>query len=110
MKEPSPEPPSSSMSDLSELVSRARTNAPARQLELIPCAWVGCEKLFAPRYPGQRFHSGACRAAYSREIGLTGKLKSSRRLTRGISLVFHTDDVGVLDAPIGTRFRLVREP
>ena len=90
--------------------SRARTNAPARQLELIPCAWVGCGIVFSPRYPGQRFHTGACRAAYSREIGITAELKSSRRLVRGVRIMLDTNDEAVLDAPLGTRFRLVREP
>jgi hypothetical protein len=79
------------------------------QTALSVCAWPGCALLFAPRFPGQRFHSGKCRAAYSREIGVTATTVSVRRLKTRISITLHTTDEGVLDAPIGTRYRLVRE-
>lgn len=96
--------------DAEESPPRARTQSLSKQLELTPCAWVGCAQLFHPRNPAQRFCTGKCRAAHSREVGLVGTLVSSRRLRRRISLIIHTEDAGVLDAPLGTRFRLVREP
>jgi len=99
------------MTQVTELAPRARTNVPeGAQAELVVCAWPGCAALFSPRFPGQRFHTGKCRAAYSREIGLTATTVSVRRLKTRISVTLHTVDAGMLDAPIGTRFRLVREP
>lgn len=80
------------------------------QLEMIACAWIGCGQLFAPRNPTQKFHADKCRAAYSREVGLVGATVSVRRLKTRNSVTLHTTDERVLDAPLGTRYRLVREP
>jgi hypothetical protein len=72
------------------------------------CAY--CNRLYTPRNANARFCKAACRAAYSREIGLVGTAVSVRRLKRSISIVIHTADGRALDAPLGARFRLVREP
>lgn len=66
--------------------------------------------LFQPSHAAQKFHAPKCRAAYSREIGLVGHIASARRLRKSISIVIHTTDERALDAPLGTRFRLVKEP
>lgn len=78
------------------------------QAELIPCAY--CHALFEPTKPGQRFCLPKHRASYAREIGIVGATVSLRRLKTRISVTLHTTDEAVLAAPLGTRFRLVREP
>lgn len=78
------------------------------QAELIPCAY--CRALFSPKAPGQRFCLPKHRAAYAREIGIVGATVSLRRLKRRIRVALDIDDEAVLAAPLGTRFRLVREP
>lgn len=88
--------------------SPPRTRTDTAQGTMIPCAC--CHTLFAPKVPAQRFCKPAHRAAYAREVGIVGTLVSSRRLRRRISVTIHTEDSAVLEAPIGTRFRLVREP
>ena len=89
---------------------RARTEAIQQQIELIACAWIGCGRLFAPKYPGQKFHSGPCRAAYSREHGIRIKLTSSRRLKRSVKLAGVTDNFAALDLPIDGEYMLVKVP
>lgn len=95
---------------MTESAPRARTPSPTDQLQMIRCAWPGCGILFTPRNPVQRFHADRCRAAYSREVGIVGVTVSVRRLKTRVSVTLHTADEHVLDAPLGTRFRLVREP
>lgn len=95
---------------MTESAPRARTDGPSQQLEMIPCKWVGCGIMFSPRNPAQKFHADKCRAAYSREVGIVGTTVSVRRLKTRVSVTLHTADEHVLDAPLGTRFRLVREP
>lgn len=84
------------------------TRTDDNQAEMIPCAY--CRGLFAPKAPGQRFCLPKHRAAYAREIGIVGSLVISRRLKRRIRVALDIDDEAVLAAPLGTRFRLVREP
>lgn len=102
--------PMMTLRERSKVEAEAHSTRTPQQTELTECAWQGCRELFSPRFPGQRFHLAKCRAAYARHIGMVGTLVSSRRLRRRISLIIHTEDAGVLDAPLGTRFRLVREP
>lgn len=88
---------------------RTGTDAASEQKQLTACAWTGCHALFSPRFPGQKFHSPKCKAAYAREVGLVATLKHSRRLKRGRSFIVHTGDDD-RDPPLGTRFLLVRLP
>lgn len=86
----------------------ASTRTDSSQGEIGVCP--NCASLFRLRRPTQRFCGPKCRAAHAREVGQAGILVSSRRLRRRISLVIHTEDEAVLSAPLGTRYRLVREP
>lgn len=80
----------STPSPSTDLPPGTRSQAPAEQLELIPCAWVGCRELFTPRFPGQKFHAGKCRAAYRRHVGLQGRVASNVQLMHGrVSVTIH---------------------
>jgi len=86
----------------------ASTRTEGRQDAMAACP--GCEALFLPKRPTQRFCGPKCRVAYSRDVGIVGALVSSRRLKRRASVILHVEDFAVLEAPIGARYRLVREP
>ena len=87
------------------------TRTDAAQVACEVCAM--CHELFTPKHRGnhpQRFCKAKCRAAYAREVGLVAGVVSVRRLKTRLSLMLHTTDERILSAPIGTKFRLVREP
>jgi len=89
-------------------MSASCTRTANGQAAMIPCAY--CHGLFVPKAPGQRFCLPKHRAAYAREIGIVGATVSVRRLRTRISVTLHTTDEAVLAAPLGAKFRLVREP
>lgn len=82
------------------------------QSEMTPCAY--CHGLFAMRKPGQHFCKAACRAAYSRETGLQGRVASVTRLLRGVSVVLHFQDGPAAEKAITLKKQqivsVVREP
>ena len=82
-----------------------REGAPI-QVRAIRCD--GCEALFVPKRPWQRFHSTACRNAWHAEHGHRGTVKSVRRLKRGWSVTVHMEDAGALE--LGTVVQMVRRP
>lgn len=89
---------------------RTRTQPATGELPVTVCAWVACNKGFVPRNPAQRFCSGRCRAAHAREVGIVGTLVTARRLKRSNRIMLDVEDDAILKAPLGTRYRLVREP
>lgn len=87
------------------------TRTDAEQTQMDVCAW--CHELFPINRRGnqpQRFCKPKCRAAYAREVGTVGRVVVIRKLKTRNSITLHTTDDRILTAPIGTKFRLVKEP
>lgn len=55
------------------------------QQEAIACPC--CHSLFQPKRPQQAFCSARCRASFHTDVGTSGKIKSVRRLQRGVSVI-----------------------
>lgn len=87
----------------SQMHSQAAGDPIQREAKVCPCG-----ELFVPRRPWQRFHSSACRNAWHSEHGHTARVRSVRRLARGISIVVHSDDEALLALVPGDVVRVDR--
>jgi hypothetical protein len=92
--------------------SASSTRTRGEQTDMEVCCW--CHELFqangVKRAQKKRYCSAKCRAAFSREVGVVGALRSARRLKTVNTIVIHSTDDRVLQYPIGTKLRIVREP
>lgn len=92
-----------------EHASCTRTDGPQGAMDV--CLY--CHELFkrnARLKVPQRFCRAKCRSAYAREVGLIGSVVVIRRLKTRVSVTFHTTDERIVQALIGDKYRLVREP
>ena len=67
-----------------------------------------CQGTYQPARPSQVFCGKKCRDAWHIDHGHRGAVASVRRLKRGISIVLHTDDEGLLNLELGQVVRVVK--